>query len=234
MHNGTEKRTVNTLDQSLGSLARSIPGATALLHDHHLDFCCAGNRTLRDAATERGIDPTPLAERLDALRSKPHEGRDWRTASPAALIDHILARYHARHRDQLPELVRLARRVEQVHAERPDCPAGLADHLQAMHQELESHMMKEEQVLFPMLARGLRTQAGGPISVMRFEHDQHGEALETLERLTGGMTPPNGACNTWRALYLGLSTLRDDLIQHIHLENNILFDESAAAEVKHA
>ena len=234
MHNGTEKRTVNTLDQSLGSLARSIPGATALLHAHHLDFCCAGNRTLRDAATERGLDPEPIARRLDALRGTPHGGRDWRTASPAALIDHIVARYHARHRDQLPELVRLARRVEQVHAERPDCPAGLADHLQAMHQELESHMMKEEQVLFPMLARGLLRQAGGPISVMRFEHDQHGEALETLERLTGGMTPPNGACNTWRALYLGLSTLRDDLIQHIHLENNILFDESAAAEVKHA
>jgi regulator of cell morphogenesis and NO signaling len=69
---------------------------------------------------------------------------------------------------------------------------------------------------------------------MRFEHDQHAEALATLERLTGGMTPPNGACNTWRALYLGLSTLRDDLIHHIHLENNILFDESAATEISHA
>jgi regulator of cell morphogenesis and NO signaling len=85
-----------------------------------------------------------------------------------------------------------------------------------------------------MLAGGQRTHASGPISVMRFEHEQHGEALEGLSALTDGIVPPSGACNTWRALYLGLATLGDDLVAHIHLENNILFDESAAAEVSHA
>ncbi|MCM5570157.1 iron-sulfur cluster repair protein YtfE [Burkholderiaceae bacterium FT117] len=224
----------STLDQSLGSLARSIPGATALFNHHDLDFCCAGNLSLRKAAAERGLDAAALAERLDAMRGAQPVGRDWRAAAPAELIEHIVSRYHARHRDQLPELVRLARRVEQVHGGRPDCPLGLAEHLEAMRQELESHMMKEEQILFPMLARGMREQAGGPISVMRFEHEQHGDALEGLDALTGGMVPPSGACNTWRALYLGLSALRDDLVAHIHLENNILFDESAAAEASHA
>ena len=61
--------------------------------------------------------------------------------------------------------------------------------------------------------------------MMRFEHDQHGEALERLEYLTNDITPPGEACNTWRALYAGLSQLREDLMQHIHLENNILFQE---------
>jgi len=224
----------STLDQSLGSLARSIPGATALFDANGLDFCCAGNKTLRAAAAERGADAAALAARLDALRGAPAEGRDWRNAPPADLIGHIVERYHARHREQLPELLRLARRVEHVHAGRPDCPAGLADHLEAMRHELESHMMKEEQILFPMLERGMRPQAEGPISVMRFEHEQHGNALAGLAALTNDIVPPSGACNTWRALYLGLATLRDDLIAHIHLENNILFDESAAAEVNHA
>lgn len=224
----------STLDQSLGSLARSIPGATALFDASGLDFCCAGNKTLRNAAAERGVDAAALAAKLDAMRGTPAQGRDWRAAPAAELIEHILERYHARHREQLPELIRLARRVEQVHGARPDCPVGLADHLEAMQQELESHMMKEEQILFPMLARGMRPQAEGPISVMRFEHEQHGEALEGLSALTDGIVPPSGACNTWRALYLGLATLRDDLVAHIHLENNILFDESAAAEVSHA
>jgi regulator of cell morphogenesis and NO signaling len=59
--------------------------------------------------------------------------------------------------------------------------------------------------------------------MMRFEHDQHGEALARMEQLTDDITPPAIACNTWRALYIGLADLRDDLMQHIHLENNALF-----------
>ena len=92
-------------------------------------------------------------------------------ASPGDLIDHILARYHEVHRQQLPELIRLAMKVEQVHADSPDCPTGLADHLRDMRQELESHMQKEEQVLFPMLARGHGAMAVMPITMMRMEHD---------------------------------------------------------------
>jgi regulator of cell morphogenesis and NO signaling len=58
---------------------------------------------------------------------------------------------------------------------------------------------------------------------MRFEHDQHAEALARLAALTDDITAPGNACNTWRALYTGLQELRDDLMQHIHLENNVLF-----------
>ena len=151
---------------------------------------------------------------------------DWNTQPQDQLIDHLLARYHARHREQLPELIRLASRVEQVHGERDNCPNGLADHLRDMQQELESHMLKEEQILFPVLLDGLGARAAAPISVMRMEHDHHGEELAKLEALTHGITLPRGACNTWRALYLGLQTLREDLMAHIHLENNVLFERA--------
>lgn len=223
---------MSTADLSLGALARSIPGATRVFHEYKFDFCCGGKQTLRQAAAQRGVDPEAVVEQLEALHAAPGTSRDWREASANELIDHILVRYHARHREQLPELARLARRVEQVHGERPECPNGLADHLAAMQQELESHMMKEEQVLFPMLQRG--QLPGQPIAMMRFEHDQHGVALAELERLTNGIVLPKGACNTWRALYLGLATLRDDLMEHIHLENNILFEGLTAGGPAHA
>ena len=84
-------------------------------------------------------------------------------------------------------------------------------------------MLKEEQVLFPMLTRMGANTVGGPIAMMRFEHEQHGNALAQLEALTHNFTLPEGACNTWTALYLGLATLRHDLMEHIHLENNFLF-----------
>jgi regulator of cell morphogenesis and NO signaling len=224
---------MNLIDQSLGQLARSIPGATRVFHEHQLDFCCGGKHSLREAAALKGLDAQAIASRLQAQTSQAPEGVDWRLEPIGDLIDHLLTRYHERHREQLTELVRLAQRVEQVHGDRPACPHGLADHLRTMQQELESHMQKEEQVLFPMLRQGRVLSIRAPIMVMRMEHEQHGQALARLSELTHGITLPQGACNTWRALYLGLQAMREDLMEHIHLENNILF-ERTSAEPAHA
>lgn len=216
------------LERSLGDLARDIPGATRVFHAHKLDFCCGGRHSLAEAAAGRGLDAGAIAAELQRLNDRDSGETDWRGAGTTNLIEHILARYHAVHREQLPELIRLARRVEQVHGARPQCPNGLADALAAMQQELESHMQKEEQVLFPLLGAGADGM-GGPVAVMRFEHDQHGEALGRLEALADDFKTPEGACNTWQALCRGLRQFREDLMQHIHLENNILFEGLAAA-----
>lgn len=221
------------IELSLGQLARRIPGATRLFDAHRLDFCCGGNKTLRAAAAAAGVDTAPIVEELQVLagRADASGERDWQDASATELVEHILARYHAVHREQLPELIRLARKVEQVHGDRADCPHGLAEHLSAMAQELESHMRKEEDVLFPMIVRGQGPRAGAPINVMRMEHDDHGVALRAMEAMTNDITAPAGACTTWRALYTGLRTFRADLMAHIHTENNILFERFAPAVV---
>ena len=221
------------IDLSLGQLARRIPGATRLFDAHRLDFCCGGNKTLRAAAEAAGVDTAPIVEELQLLaeRADTSGERDWQDAPATELVEHILARYHAVHREQLPELIRLARKVEQVHGDRADCPHGLAEHLSAMAQELESHMRKEEDVLFPMIVRGQGPRAGAPINVMRMEHDDHGVALRAMEAMTNDITAPAGACTTWRALYTGLRTFRADLMAHIHTENNILFERFAPAVV---
>ena len=211
----------NLLDHSLGQLATSIAGATAVFHQCKLDFCCGGKHSLRDALAKKQLAAEPILSALLQLLQQDGELPDWRSKPVKQLIEHILQRFHQRHRRQLPELSRLARRVEHVHYADPNCPPGLANHLEEMYQELESHMMKEEQILFPMLAGGI--YPSGPISVMEEEHLQHGDALETLDKLTNNITLPADACNTWTALYLGLQELKEDLMQHILLENEILF-----------
>lgn len=222
------------IDQSLGQLARRIAGATRLFDAHQLDFCCGGNQTLRAAAAAAGIDAAPIVAGLQALQRQGvvDDAQDVDALDTSALVAHILARFHAVHREQLPELIRLARKVESVHGERADCPHGLADHLAEWAQELESHMRKEEDVLFPMIVRGAGDQAGAPIAVMRMEHDDHGASLRRVAELTNDITPPPAACTTWRALYTGLRGFRDDLMQHIHTENNILFERFAPAAVR--
>ena len=213
-------------DQQIGQIAVQVPGATAVFRRLKLDFCCGGQVSLSQAAADKGLDPSAVLAELAALQRSDAVPE---AASPSALIDHIVARYHDVHRAQLPELVRMARRVEAVHRDNPDVPAGLADLLEEISEELQSHMLKEEQVLFPMLKSGGNPMVVHPIGMMRAEHVDHGEALDQLNALTNDATPPLGACNTWRALYAGIAQLGDDLIHHIHLENNVLFPQFEAS-----
>lgn len=209
-------------EQTLGQIAVGLPGATAVFRRYKLDFCCGGQISLAQAAAEKGLDAKALLEELIGLQ-RPSTAPE--VTAPPVLIDHILARYHEVHRQQFPELIRMAHRVEAVHRAHPSVPAGLGDLLEAMHAELLSHMQKEEQILFPMLRSGGNPFAHQPIGVMRAEHVEHGATLEKLAAMTDDVTPPADACNTWRALYAGLDQLRDDLMDHIHLENNLLFPQ---------
>lgn len=209
-------------DQPIGEIAVKIPGSTALFRQLKLDFCCGGHISLKSACEKKGLSVDAVIQDLESLT---FEDNDVSITEPSELIDHILYRYHNVHRRQLPELIRMARRVEAVHKDHPAVPVGLADFLEDMEQELISHMLKEEEILFPMLKRNMSPMVTGPISVMRSEHTDHGANLDQLAVLTTDHTPPAGACNTWRALYAGTAQLTDDLIAHIHLENNVLFPQ---------
>jgi regulator of cell morphogenesis and NO signaling len=114
-------------DQPIGQIAVALPGATAIFRRLKLDFCCGGQISLRQAALDKQIDLSTLVQELAALDRSDD-------APPAGtspeLIDHILERYHAVHREQLPELIRMARRVEAVHRDHPAVPTGLADLLE--------------------------------------------------------------------------------------------------------
>lgn len=215
---------MKTVEKTLGALARELPGATSVFYRHRLDFCCGGQQTLAQAAAGKGLDAETIAVELEQLPRESGATEDWSAAPDADLIEHILTRYHDTLRHQLPELIRLSRRVELVHGGHPECPAGLSSHLETMQEELENHMRKEEQILFPMISRGIQGMARQPVAMMRHEHDDHGVALSRLNQLTRNITLPERACNTWQALYAGLEALQRDLMDHIHLENNILFE----------
>lgn len=214
-------------NRTVGEIATTLPGATALFRRFKLDFCCGGDAMLADAVGKRGLDIGLVVKALVAL--------DPRKSAPApkatgALIDHILGRYHEAHRRELPELVRLARKVEVVHAGHPEAPHGLAGALETIQIELEKHMERQEAELFPLM----RQRDNGvelPIAKMRHDHDQHGELLRRLEALACGFALPEGACRSWQALYVGTDKLVDDVMEHIHLENNVLFPRFEHREV---
>lgn len=155
---------------------------------------------------------------------------DWNRRSQHELADHIEEHYHAGLRRDLPPLIEAARKVERVHAGTPGVPAGLEETLAELYAEMESHMAKEERILFPMIRRGARgPQVYMPVRMMEREHDTHGALLERIRALTDGFRAPAGACGTWTGLYRGLEALEADLLQHIHLENDVLFARATGA-----
>ena len=215
------------MNTSLAKIAQTIPGATSVLNKYQLSFCCGGQHSLVEAASKAQLDAEAINAELMNLVPAETLNSNWNDKPNKELIEHILKRYHEVHREQLNELIRLAERVEHVHGDRPQCTIGLAKHLHYMKAELVSHMQKEEQILFPMLVGGMAAMASGPINVMRQDHDDHALAINKINELTNNITPPKGACNTWRALYLGLETFKADLEEHIELENNVLFTRVA-------
>lgn len=212
-------------NETLGNLATAHPSATAVFLRHRLDFCCGGGQTLQDACQAAGIDPTTVVAEVEALGDgKAGETQRWDARPIPELIDHILHRYHEPLHKDLPGLVDAAQRVERVHADKPSCPRGLAAHLERIHAEVRDHLGKEEQMLFPALRSGRRGQAVHmPIRVMMQEHEDHGANLQRIREITSDFELPAEACGTWRALYAALEQLESDLMEHIHLENNVLF-----------
>ncbi len=212
-----------TPNTTLADLAATRAGASRVFYRHDLDFCCHGRVSLAEACAKKQIAVDGLVRELEAETTIEPDFRRWDEQPIADLIQHLLEHFHAPHRAELPRLLEMARKVEKVHADKSTCPRGLADQLARIAEELEMHMQKEEQMLFPMILAGRGRSASMPIQVMEEEHEDHGRNLALVRELTHEFTPPEEACGTWRALYLGLHELDELLMQHIHLENNVLF-----------
>ena len=115
------------LQSPVGTIAANLPGSTSIFQKYGIDFCCAGKQKLADVVSKKQLDAPTILRELIALESNPWlQEKDWLNMPTPDLVHYIVSHYHERHRQQLPELVRLAVKVERVHVNNPDCPHGLA------------------------------------------------------------------------------------------------------------
>jgi len=214
-----------TAETSIGSVAAEHPLATRVFARHGIDFCCGGGLPLSDACAARGVELDLVLAEIDCeIATSASDEVRWDDEPLADLIEHIVHDFHEPLREELPRLAGMAKKVYAVHREKdPERLGEILEKIQGLRTELEAHMMKEEQVLFPMILAGRGPMAIGPVSVMEAEHAHAGDMLSRLRQLTDQYLPPEDACNTWRALWAGLEDLEHQLHVHIHLENNILF-----------
>lgn len=220
-----------TKETTVGTVATEHPLATRVFARHGIDFCCGGGKPLAEACATRGLDTDQvLAELERELQAAPAQTTRWDQAPLGDLIDHILVTYHEPLRTELPRLEAMTRKVHEVHGDKdPERFEALLTTFLAIKADIDQHLPKEEMILFPMIKRGEGAMAGGPMHVMELEHEQLGGMLHKVRELTNGFEVPEGACNTWRALWAGLEDLERSLHEHIHLENNILHPRARVA-----
>jgi regulator of cell morphogenesis and NO signaling len=204
-----------------------------------LDFCCGGGKTIQDACAKKGVDMKELISELEKPAKDSGEKRlnfnDWPLH---LLVDYIIEVHHKFVRENLPVIVEFAEKVAKVHGHADEELHDIKGLVDDMAMDLNLHMQKEEMVLFPFiknisgktsLEEGEANMViNGPIRMMEIEHDNVGEIIKKLRTLSHDFTPPGHACNTYKALYFKLEEFEDDLFNHIHLENNILFKKVKA------
>jgi regulator of cell morphogenesis and NO signaling len=224
-----------TENTTVADIAAALPSSVRVFQRHGIDFCCGGKTPLAVACQERGIPFPALVSAIEAsATTKQSDDRDWTREPLQALIDHIVITYHNALREELPRLESMATRVARVHAVKAPHLLKLEAIVSELSAELRTHMRKEEFVLFPaiqMIETGDPHPAvpvAGPIAVLEHEHDHAGALLSELRAMTHDYVAPPWACQTFRALYQGLSELESAMHVHVHLENNVLFPRALA------
>ena len=236
-----------TMEKTVRELALERPGAARV-------FEKLGHRLLlrRQADTRTSLPRGQCAGRPRCwTRSKwpgirdrmPAKGRNWQTAPLADLISHIKNTHHKYTREEIARLGPLFDKVCSVHGKNHPELLQLRETFQGLAQELTTHLMKEEMVLFPYIERMEESvlqkepilpppfgTVQNPVAMMEHEHDSAGNALRALRATSNGYTAPPDGCVSYQTLYKTLAELEADLHQHIHLENNILFPRAIALE----
>lgn len=226
-------------DTTVGALVADRLGRARVFQEYGIDFCCGGKRPLREACESKGVPVERVLAALQAADAESVRDRDPGEMGLAELADHVVEAHHRTLQRELPRLGAMLAKVIAVHGDRHPELAQCGEVFNEIRTEMQQHMLKEEQVLFPMIRKleSAGARPGGPfgsienpIRMMEHEHDSTGHALATLRSLTHGFVPPVDACTTYRVLLDGLAEMERDLHLHVHKENNVLFPRAIAAE----
>ena len=209
--------------QTVASLVLDHSECAAVLQRHRIDYCCHGNVPLADACRDRRLDLGLVVAELErAIGERAGDGQDARALSSPALIQHILAHYHAPLRKTLPFVRMLAAKVARVHGEHNPRLVELDEVVAQLAETLEAHIDDEEATLFPAMSDGERRDLSSLLTSTRDEHETVGALLGRMRSATGEYGVPDWACNSYRTLFRELERLEADVLRHVHLENHVL------------
>jgi regulator of cell morphogenesis and NO signaling len=230
-------------NKTVRELALEVPAATRVFEKMGIDYCCGGKRSLADACAVAGVKIEDVQLELTTASHAHWEEPNFHTATLEELINHVVGKHHSFTRLEIGRLNALLEKVCTAHGENHPELFRINVLFRELGADLDTHMTKEERVLFPYVIRmEAATQqlvplfrppfgtVANPVSMMMLEHDRAGELLKEIRALSSDYVPPADGCISYQTLYTALEALEKDLHQHIHLENNILFPRAVEME----
>lgn len=224
---------------SISNIVKQHHTTAIVFEKYSLDYCCNGKRSLEDACKEKALSLDTLVYELEqAIGNPADQNQDFDSYDPEQLISHIILKHHAFVKKTIQPIAEHLLRVASKHGERfPEMKKVYGLFLNVA-EELQAHMQKEEMILFPRIREVYHAAKNpgqidfssnfisGPVQVMEAEHMHAGNGMDEIRQLTNNYTPPVGACNTFALVINELKAFEEDLHQHVHLENNILFPKA--------
>jgi regulator of cell morphogenesis and NO signaling len=217
--------------------------AADVFKKYDIDFCCGGNKALSDVCNQLNINQSDVEIDLDNINDDQPGNHNFNRWKLDFLIDYILNEHHTYVSANVPILLEYTNKVANVHGDNHTETKEINRLFHEVAQELDLHMRKEEQVLFPYVKTLVIAKDNqqakpevpfgtvqNPIRMMEMEHENAGDIFKEIARLSNNYTPPEDACQTYQVLFSKLKEFEEDLHRHIHLENNILFPKAIALE----
>ncbi len=229
-------------EASIGELVAKDLRKAEVFKKFNIDFCCGGKKTLSQVCNDKQINIKDIESEFEKLDSTSESiSQNYNEWSLDFLVDFIINTHHKYVKSSLPLLMEYTAKVAKVHGKEHLEVVTIYDLFKEASEELNSHMMKEETILFPYIKQLVNEKKSvnegcsfgtvkNPIRMMEHEHDVVGNIFKTIRELSNDYTPPEDACTTYKLSYKKLEEFENDLHQHIHLENNILFPKSIKLE----
>lgn len=229
---------------TLADIVKDDFRGASVLSRYKLDFCCKGGRTLSDACESKGLNPQEVLQQLEAVCVvNDASGHNYDAWSMETLLHYIVDQHHHYVRSMAPVIAQHITKVARVHGERHPETIRVAHLFDKVREDLEEHLEKEEQILFPYIRTLIHSDGvpqdapfasvAMPVRNMMIEHEMAGDDMEQIRILTHDFAPPADACTTYRIAYQELEAFEQDLHKHVHLENNILFPKAIKLEQQH-
>ncbi|HZG01878.1 MAG TPA: iron-sulfur cluster repair di-iron protein [Chitinophagales bacterium] len=230
--------------QTVGELVGADYRTADVFKKYGIDFCCGGKKSVEKSCTDAGVDyATVMTELLNIENAPAKPSQRYNEWKLDFLADYIVNTHHAYVRTALPLLIGYTQRVAERHGDTQPQLVEIAANFQTVADEMNTHMVKEEKMLFPYIKQlavaqqngtpGVRAPFGSvdnPIRMMEHEHETVGNAMHRIAELTNNFTPPANACTTFKVTFAKLQEFENDLHEHVHLENNVLFPRAIALE----
>jgi regulator of cell morphogenesis and NO signaling len=223
-------------NQKIGEIAAIFPKATDIFMDYEIDFCCGGDRPLKVALEKQGISEEEMLYKLnkayDEFEDSIDSEVDWQKRPMTELIDYVVNKHHSFMKQELPITDKLLNKILKVHyIDNGELLSKLNKLFSNLKVEIEEHLIKEEELLFPLIKKyednpseeGL-SKVLQIMSETEDEHENAGDILKEMRRITKGYIVPETGCSSFERTYQKMQEIEADLFKHIHLENNILFE----------